>query len=162
MWDFRKLLYKQKLQIFFLLLWAGQKIIRWELTKIKTLDVRSISVGQYYIHQILCLDKLFQFINFSAVTFSTTSQNTLHKDIWWTMPILMFRIFHMRKEKIFQMLICICLNKKQFYFYLSSICKNQVLCRIEIAILHNIRDHSEVWPSTANIECQPILIFFLL
>ena len=118
MWVFRKLLYKQKLQIFFLLLWAGQKIIRWELTKIKTLDVRSISVGQYYIHQILCLDKLFQFINFSAVTFSTTSQNTLHKDIWRRMPILMFRIFHMdenlrsmnnlkfktqdwRKEKIF-------------------------------------------------------------
>ena len=95
MWVFRKLLYKQKLQIFFLLLWAGQKIIRWELTKIKTLDVRSISVGQYYIHQILCLDKLFQFINFSAVTFSTTSQNTLHKDIWRTMPILMFRTFHM-------------------------------------------------------------------
>ena len=95
MWVFRKLLYKQKLQIFFLLLWAGQKIIRWELTKIKTLDVRSISVGQYYIHQILCLDKLFQFINFSAVTFSTTSQNTLHKDIWRIMPILMLWIFHM-------------------------------------------------------------------
>lgn len=29
----------------------------------------SISVAQYYIHQILCLDKLFQFINFSAAFF---------------------------------------------------------------------------------------------